>query len=125
MIRTQVKMAKSVVLRKQLHTVQLAQIVISKFAFSEKKKLLLLFGEVAQKSSFAQCLCAEGRVVGGSHHLLVILPFLSAFRYCIYFFNAHNQISAFFLIKLLSSTHSSSVILGNKDRAIKPKSSNT
>lgn len=86
-----------------------------------KENLLLLFGKVAQKSSLAQCFCAEGRVVGGSHHLQLILPFPSVLRYCIYFSNAHNQITAFFLIQLISSIQSFSFILGNKDRAIKPK----
>lgn len=59
--------------------------------------------------------------MSGSYHLQSIPPFLSVLRYCIYFFSAHNQITAFFLIKLVSSTQSFSVIPGNKDRAIKPK----
>lgn len=119
--RTQAKMAKTVLLTNPLHTVQLAQTVISKFAFSAKKKLLLLSGKVVQKSSLAQFFCAQGKAVSGSYHLQLILPFLSVFGYCIYFFNAHHQITAFFLIKLVSSIQSLSVIPKNKDMAIKPK----
>lgn len=59
--------------------------------------------------------------MSGSYHLQLILPLLSVLRYCIYFFSAHNQIIAFFLIKFISSIQSFSVIPGNKERIIKPK----
>lgn len=59
--------------------------------------------------------------MSGSYNLQLILPLLSVLRYCIYFFSAHNQIIAFFLIKFISSIQSFSVIPGNKERIIKPK----
>lgn len=86
--------------------------------FPKRKSCYFIWqgGSEVQLSSVLLC-----RGKSSSYHLQLILQFLSVLRYCIYFFNAHNQITAFFLIKLVSSIQPFSVILGNKDRAIKPK----